>query len=42
MNSKIDFTKKLLNLVAKNRGIKNPQKMSTIKLLDTLMILNVK
>ena len=36
MNSKIEFTKKELNLIAKNRGIKKPQNMSTIELLDTL------
>ena len=36
MNSKIEFTKKELNLFAKNRGIKKPQNMSTIELLDTL------
>ena len=36
MNSKIEFTKKELNLVAKNRCIKKPQNMSTIELLDTL------
>ena len=36
MNSKIDFTRKEWNLVAKNRGIKKPQNMSTIEFLDTL------
>ena len=33
MNSKVQFTKKELNLVAKNGGIKKPQNMSTIELV---------
>ena len=36
MTSKIYFTRKELNLAAKNRGIKEPQNTSTSKLLDTL------
>ena len=36
MTSKIYFTKKELNLAAKNRGIKEPQNISTSNLLDTL------
>ena len=36
MTSKIEFTKKQLNLVAKNRGIKEPQNTSTEELLDIL------
>ena len=36
MTSKIDFTQKELNLIAKNRGIKKPQNMSTEELIDTL------
>ena len=32
----IVFTRKEYNLIAKNRGIKEPQKMSTEELLDTL------
>ena len=32
MTSKIKFTRKELNLVAKDRGIKNPQNMSTEEL----------
>ena len=37
MTSKIKFTRKELNLVAKDRGIKNPQTMSTEELLDALI-----
>ena len=37
MTSKIKFTRKELNLVAKDRGIKNPQNMSTEELLDALI-----
>ena len=37
MKSKIKFTRKELNLVAKDRGIKNPQNMSTEELLDALI-----
>ena len=40
MTSKINFTKKELNLIAENRGIKKAQNMSTEELVD--MILNVK
>ena len=36
MNSTIEFTRKEYNLIAKNRGIKEPEKMSTKELLDTL------
>ena len=36
MTSKIDLTKKELNLIAKNRGIKKLQDMSTEELIDTL------
>ena len=36
MTSKIDFTQKELNLIAKNRGIKKLQDMSTEELIDTL------
>ena len=37
MSSKnIEFTRKEYNLIAKNRGIKEPQNMSTEELLDTL------
>ena len=36
MALKFDFTKKELNLIAKNRGIKKPQNMSTEELIDTL------
>ena len=37
MTSKIiKFTRKEYNLIAKNRGIKEPEKMSTKELLDTL------
>ena len=36
MTSKIEFTKKELNLITKNRGIKKPQNLSTKELLDTL------
>ena len=36
MNSTIEFTKKEYNLIAKNRGIKEPEKMSTKELLGTL------
>ena len=36
MTSKIEFTRKEYNLIAKNRGIKEPEKMSTKKLLYTL------
>ena len=36
MTSKIDLTKKELNLIAKNRGIKKRQDMSTEELIDTL------
>ena len=36
MTSKIEFTIKELNFVAKNKGIKTPQNMSTKELLDTL------
>ena len=32
----IGFTRKEYDLTAKNRGIKEPQKMSTEELLDTL------
>ena len=35
MTSKIEFTKKELNLITKNRGIKKPQNLSTKELLDT-------
>ena len=45
MTSKIiEFTRKEYDLIAKNRGIKEPQNMSTEKLLNTLvdMIVNVK
>ena len=36
MTSKIiKFTRKEYNLIAKNRGIKEPQNMSTEELLDT-------
>ena len=37
MTSKIKFTRKELNLAAKDRGIKNPQNMSTEELLDALI-----
>ena len=37
MTSKIKFTRKELNLVSKDRGIKNPQNMSTEELLDALI-----
>ena len=37
MTSKIKFTRKELNLFAKDRGIKNPQNMSTEELLDALI-----
>ena len=37
MTSKIKFTRKELNLVAKDRDIKNPQNMSTEELLDALI-----
>ena len=37
MTSKIKFTRNELNLVAKDRGIKNPQNMSTEELLDALI-----
>ena len=36
MNSTIEFTTKEYNLIAKNRGIKEPEKMSTKELLGTL------
>ena len=36
MNSTIEFTKKEYNLIAKNRVIKEPEKMSTKELLGTL------
>ena len=36
MTSKIEFTKKELNLITKNRGIKKRQNLSTKELLDTL------
>ena len=36
MNSTIEFTTKEYNLIAKNRGIKKPEKMSTKELLGTL------
>ena len=36
MNSTIEFTRKEYNLIAKNRGIKEPENMSTKELLDTL------
>ena len=37
MSSKIiEFTRKEYDLIAKNRGIKEPQNMSTEELLDTL------
>ena len=42
MTSKMDFTKKELNLIAKNRGIKKPQNMSTEELVDTLRRYNTK
>ena len=32
----IEFTRKVLDLIAKNRGIKEPQNMSTEELLNTL------
>ena len=32
----IQFTRKEYDLIAKNRGIKEPQNMSTEELLDTL------
>ena len=38
----IVFTRKEYNLIAKNRGIKEPQKMSTEELLDTLSRYNSK
>ena len=44
--SNIVLTRKEYNLIAKNRGIKEPQKMSTEELLNTLslvdMIVNAK
>ena len=36
MTSKIEFTRKELNFVVKNRGIKKPQNMSTEVLVDTI------
>ena len=36
MTSKIEFTRKECNLIAKNRRIREPEKMSTKELLDTL------
>ena len=42
MTSKFEFTRKELDLVAKNRGIKEPQNMSTKELLDTLTRYNTK
>ena len=36
------FTRKEYNLIAKNRGIKEPQKISTEELLDTLSRYNGK
>ena len=40
----IELTRKEYNLIAKNRGIQEPQNMSTEELLNTLvdMIVNVK
>ena len=38
----IVFRRKKYNLIAKNRGIKEPQKMSTEELLDTLSRYNSK
>ena len=43
MTSKIVMlTRKELDLIAKNRGIKEPQKMSTEELLDTLSRYDIK
>ena len=36
MTSKIEFTRKKYNLIAKCRGIKEPENMFTKELLDTL------
>ena len=36
MTWKIEFARKKYNLTAKNGGIKEPEKMSTKELLDTL------
>ena len=36
------FTRKEYNLIAKNRGIKEPQKMSTEELLNTLYRYDIK
>ena len=36
MTSKIEFTRKELNFIAKKRGIKEPQNISTEQLLNTL------
>ena len=36
------FTRKEYDIIAKNRGIKEPQKMSTEELLDTLSRYNSK
>ena len=43
MTSKIEFTRKEYDFIAKNRGIKEPEKVSTKELLDNLLdtILNV-
>ena len=32
----VEFTRKECNLIAKNRGIREPQKMSTKELINTL------
>ena len=42
MTSKINFTRKELNLVARNKGTKKPQNMSTEELLDTLSRYDIK
>ena len=43
MTSKIVMlTRKELDLIAKNRGIKEPQKMSTEELLDTFSRYDIK
>ena len=42
MTSKIEFTRKKLNFVAKNRDIKEPQNMSTEELLNTLSTYDTK
>ena len=38
----ITLTRKEWNLIAKNRGIEEPQMMSTEELLDTLYIYDIK